>query len=83
MDPTPYFIMGALCGTGATLAIQWFANRKVRKALRAIQPAPAAPSEEILLQQRETFEMRRRLAVLEQIVTDQPRRLAQEIDTLR
>lgn len=83
MDPTPYFIMGMFTGTAMTLAIQWFANRKVRKALGAIQPAAVAPSEEILLQQREAAEMRRRLAVLEQIVTDQPRRLAHEIETLR
>jgi hypothetical protein len=83
MDPTPYFIMGALSGTAATLAIQWFANRKVNKALRMIQALPAAPNEETLLQQRETAEMRSRLVVLEKIVTDQPHRLAREIETLR
>ncbi len=82
MDPTPYFIMGSLFGVGTTLAIQWFANRKVRKALSTVQIA-AAPSEEMLLQQRETAEMRRRLIVLEKIVTDQPQRLAHEIDGLR
>ena len=74
--------MGSLCGAGGTLAIQWFANRKVRKALNSLQSA-TAPSEEILLQQRETAEMRRRLIVLEKIVTDQPQRLAHEIDGLR
>ncbi len=82
MDPTPYFIMGSMFGITATLAIQWFANRKVRKALITVQNN-AAPSEEILLQQRETAEMRRRLIVLEKIVTDQPQRLAHEIDGLR
>jgi len=82
MDPTPYLIMGSLFGMTATLAIQWFANRKVRKALISIQNN-AAPSDEILLQQRETAEMRRRLIVLEKIVTDQPQRLAHEIDGLR
>jgi hypothetical protein len=83
MDPTPYFIMGAMFGTGATLAIQWFANRKVRKALSQAQTVPATPSAELLHQQRETSEMRKRLAVLEAIVTDQPKRLAHEIDGLR
>jgi hypothetical protein len=83
MDPTPYFIMGALCGTVATLSIQWFANRKVRKALHVMQNAPVVLSEEVLLQQRETSEMRHRLAVLEKIVTDQPHRLSHEIDALR
>ena len=82
MDPTPFFIMGSMFGITSTLAIQWFANRKVRKALITVQTT-AAPSEEILLQQRETAEMRRRLIVLEKIVTDQPQRLAHEIERLR
>ena len=82
MDPTPYFVMGSLFGITATLAIQWFANRKVRKALISIQNT-AAPSDEIMLQQRETAEMRRRLIVLEKIVTDRPQLLAHEIDGLR
>jgi len=82
MDPTPYFVMGSLFGATVILAIQWFANRKVRKALTTIQNN-SAPSEDILLQQRETAEMRRRLVVLEKIVTDQPQRLAHEIDGLR
>lgn len=82
MDPTPYFIMGAIFGTTATLAIQWFANRRVRKALAAVaQAAPARPDDE--LQRRETLEMSRRLAVLEQIITDHPRQLAHDIDRLR
>jgi hypothetical protein len=82
MDPTPYFIMGSMFGASVILAIQWFANRKVRKALTTIQNN-TAPSEEILLQQRETAEMRRRLIVLEKIVTDRPQLLAHEIDGLR
>ena len=74
--------MGSMFGATVILAIQWFANRKVRKALVSVQ-SNTAPSEEILLQQRETAEMRRRLIVLEKIVTDQPRLLAHEIDGLR
>ena len=83
MNPIPYFIMGAMFATSAILAIQWFANRKVRKALSATQQAPTGPSQDLLRQQRETAEMRQRLAVLEEIVTDQPKRLAHEIDGLR
>ncbi|HEX4693463.1 hypothetical protein [Sphingomonas sp.] len=83
MDPTPYFIMGSLFGITATLAIQWFANRKATKAVRIAQSALAAPTAETLLQQRERAEMARRLAALEEIVTDQPKRLAFEIDSLR
>ncbi|THD35735.1 MAG: hypothetical protein E7773_10345 [Sphingomonas sp.] len=75
--------MGTLFGVSATLAIQWFANRKVRKALRALEQAPAQPSEEVLLLHRERAEMGRRLAALEEIVTDRPKRLAHEIDSLR
>lgn len=84
MDPTPYFIMGMLTGTAFTLAIQFFANRKVKRALAQIaRTAPAAESEENRQQRRETLEMHRRLAVLEKIVTDQPHRLHAEIDSLR
>lgn len=84
MDPTPYFIMGMLTGTAFTLAIQFFANRKVKRALAQIaRTAPAVESEENRQQRRETLEMHRRLAVLEKIVTDQPHRLHAEIDSLR
>jgi len=84
MDGTPYFIMGLLMGIGLTLSIQFFANRKVRKALAEMAArTPTVPSEEVLFQRRETQDIGRRLAVLEQIVTDEPRRLATEIDRLR
>ncbi|MEO5494712.1 MAG: hypothetical protein ABIR08_11895 [Sphingomonas sp.] len=74
--------MGTLFGVSATLAIQWFANRKVRKALRAMENMAARPSDEVLLLHRERAEMGRRLAALEEIVTDRPKRLAHEIDSL-
>jgi len=84
MDGTPFFIMGLLMGIGLTLGIQFFANRKVRKALAELAARPPlVQSEEALFQRRETQEIGRRLAVLEQIVTDEPRRLATEIDRLR
>jgi hypothetical protein len=84
MDPTPYFIMGMLTGVAGMLAIQFFANRKVKRALAAItKAAPAQADEDGRQQRRETLEMHRRLAVLEKIVTDQPHRLETEIERLR
>jgi len=85
MDGTPYFVLGLVMGIGLTLMIQAFANRRVRKALAEVAAAqtPQAPNDETLFQRRETQDMTRRLAVLEQIVTDEPRRLATEIDRLR
>jgi hypothetical protein len=83
MDPTPYFIMGMLTGVAATLAIQFFANRKVKRALAQVSATTAEDREESLQQRRETLEMYRRLVVLEKIVTDQPHRLETEIDSLR
>lgn len=83
MDPTPYFIMGMLAGIAGTLAIQFFANRKVKRALAQVSTASAEDREEQLQQRRETLEMHRRLIVLEKIVTDQPHRLHSEIEGLR
>ncbi|WP_404333317.1 hypothetical protein AB2M62_09555 [Sphingomonas sp. MMS12-HWE2-04] len=83
MDPTPYFIMGALSGVFATLAIQFFANRKVKRALAQVSVTSAEDRAESQQQRRETLEMHRRLIVLEKIVTDQPHRLHSEIDSLR
>jgi len=77
-------IVGLLMGIGLTLSIQFFANRRVRKALaEAAARTPTVPSEDLHFQRRETQDISRRLAVLEQIVTDEPRRLATEIDRLR
>jgi hypothetical protein len=69
-------------GVTLTLAIQWFANRRVRKALDQLAKAPQR-NEEALLQHREAGAMMQRLAVLEEIITDQPRQLAGEIERLR
>lgn len=83
MDPTPYFIMGMLTGVAGLLAIQFFANRKVKRALAQIARTAPAEQPEVSQQRRETLEMHRRLAVLEKIITDQPHRLQTEIDSLR
>jgi hypothetical protein len=83
MDPTPYFIMGLLTGVVGMLAIQFFANRKVKRALAEVARTAPVESEESRQQRRETIEMHRRLAVLEKIVTEQPHRLQAEIDSLR
>jgi hypothetical protein len=76
MDPTP-LVLGAMLGSAATLGIQRFASLRVRKALAQAAKQPHAD------QHRDTIEMRKRVAALEEIITDQPRQLAHEIDSLR
>ena len=86
MDPTPYFIMGMLTGTGGLLLIQAYARRTVRKALAARPPENDEPIKVAAEQAPELAmvrEMRRRVEVLEQIVTEQPLRLEREIERLR
>jgi HAMP domain-containing protein len=82
MDGTPFFLMGLIVGAALTLGIQWFANRRVRKALDQLARAPQR-DDDALLQRRETGDIKQRLAVLEQIITDQPHQLAGEIERLR
>jgi len=79
MDPISAFILGALSAAATLLTIQAYGRRKVRKALAA---QPARQSEPVANRQ-EVGEMRRRVEVLERIVTEQPRRLEQEIEQLR
>ncbi len=92
MDPTPFLIMGALMGCGATLLVQAYGRRKVKKALAAIRKDELATvrteredraGSEGGRARSETAEIARRLAVLEQIVTDRPAMLADEIEGLR
>jgi len=81
MDPTP-IVLGMVAGSAGTLALQSLAQRKVKRALaEAARTAPEAQAEN--RQRRETLDMHNRLAALEEIVTDQPRRLEAEIDGLR
>ena len=83
-DATPFFIMGMMAGIALTLFIRFVAARSVRRALAEVaQNQPAQPVEEVQLQRRESAEMSRRLAVLEQIITDKPRELAKAIEQLR
>lgn len=77
MDPTPFFIMGTMFGCGATLMVQAYGRRRVRKAISQAQQA--APTQE----QMAVTEMRRRVEVLEQIVTEPQHRLTEEIARLR
>ena len=85
MDPTPYFIMGMLTGTGGLLLIQAYARRTARKALAASQLESQAvrAGREQAPEQAMVSEMRRRVEVLEKIVTEQPLRLEREIERLR
>ena len=79
MDPTPYFIMGTMFGCAATLLIQFYGRRKVAKATAQIVQVEVAPSEDSLIAQ----ELRERVKVLEAIITDKPRLLADQIEMLR
>lgn len=81
MDPTPYFIMGMLTGVGGLLLIQAYARRTARKALAATLPEGRRPEQ--TPEQSMVSEMRRRVEVLEKIVTEQPLRLEREIERLR
>lgn len=81
MDPTP-IVLGMVAGSMGTLAFQSLTQRKVKRAL-ADAARTTAGAQDQKLQNREALDMRNRLAVLEQIVTDQPRRLEAEIDSLR
>lgn len=76
MDPTPYFIMGAMFGAGSLLLIQAYGRRRVRKAIemRAATQAPELAG---------VAEMRRRVEALERIATEAPLRLEREIERLR
>lgn len=78
MDPTPYFIVGALSGTTATLLIQAYARRKVARATAQLTVSNADQDQQII-----AHELRERIKVLEQIVTDRPVRLADQIERLR
>lgn len=81
MDPTP-IVLGMIAGSAGTLAIQSLAQRKVKRALAEASRATHQGQEQNR-QRHETLDMHNRLAVLEEIVTDQPRRLEAEIDSLR
>ena len=78
MDPTPYFIMGALSGTAATLLIQAYGRRKVARATAELSASQADQDQQIM-----AHELRERIKILEQIVTDRPARLADQIEQLR
>lgn len=78
IDPTPYFIMGALSGTTATLLIQAYGRHKVARATAAMTVSAADQDQQLVTQ-----ELRDRVRVLEQIITDQPRQLADSIERLR
>jgi hypothetical protein len=84
-DGTPLVLIGMMLGCGLTLLIQAYGRRKVRKAMAAVrkeeEAAPRSERDERI--RDETAEMARRLAVLEQIVTDRPARLAEQIEGLR
>lgn len=85
MDPTPFLIMGAIFGCAFTLLVQAYGRRKVKKAMAAIRKDELAElrNDREGRERAETAELARRLAVLEEIVTDRPTALAQQIEGLR
>jgi hypothetical protein len=68
--------MGAFSGVACTLLIQAYGRRKVAKAVGAVRPPAETENSEIRI-------LHERLRVLEQIITDQPRQLADTIERLR
>ena len=85
MDPTPYWIMGMMVGCGLTLLIQAYGRRRVKKALAAVRGEDRTVPQERpeARNNAEARDIARRLAVLEQIVTDRPAALAEQIEQLR
>jgi hypothetical protein len=77
MDGTPYFIMGLMTGIFFTLMIQAYGRRTAAKALARETKATDQD------QQIVAYELRERIKVLEQIITDHPRQLADRIEQLR
>lgn len=77
MDGTPYFIMGLMTGIFFTLMIQAYGRRTARRALA--QEAKATDQDQQIM----THELRERIKILEQIITDHPRQLADKIEQLR
>jgi len=83
MDGTPFFVMGFLFGIATTLFVQFLGNRKARKALKDAALAGQGKDAVVEQQRVEAIEMKRRIAALETIITDQPRQLASDIESLR
>lgn len=87
MDPTPFFMMGALLGVFSTLAIQFYGRRKVSRALKEEGLTPSRKTE-LLSQENEgmkgqLFRLEERLSVMERITTDSHMNLSNEIERLR
>lgn len=78
MDGTPFFIMGLMAGIAFTLLVQAYGRRSAARALAQDQKMIVDQDQQIM-----THELRERIKVLEQIITDQPRQLADSIERLR
>ncbi|TPG12777.1 hypothetical protein [Sphingomonas oligophenolica] len=87
MPPEPAFIIGLICGTIATLLIQWYGRRKVRQATLA-PDLDARRGVELLDGENarrigQIDRLQDRLATVERIVTDSAHGLDREIESLR
>ena len=81
MDPTPFFIMGSLAGTAATLLVQWYGRRKMRQATADYAPVALADEQIVVV-----AHLQDRITVLERLATEAhstPARLDREIEKLR
>lgn len=85
MDPMVAWIFGLMMGCAVTLLIQAYGRRKVKKAMAEIRKDAMAKLQDDrdTRDRTETLEIARRLAVLEEIVTDRPAALAEQIEGLR
>ncbi len=87
MDPTPFFILGALLGVSCTLMIQWYGRRKVRVALHDEGLTPSRQTEllthENSAMKGQISRLEERLSVMERITTDSHMGLSHEIESLR
>jgi hypothetical protein len=85
MEPEHFFFMAV--GAAITLAIQWYARRKVKQAMTA-PDLVARRGVELLDNENERRtqqidRLQERLQVLERITTDPAARTAREIEALR
>lgn len=87
MPPEAAFTIGLMLGVTGLLLIQAFARRKVRQALRVVDPDVVLQGtirrEEDERRIAEVDAMRQRLTVLERIAIEPAMRTAREIDALR
>jgi hypothetical protein len=74
-------ILGIMCGIIAIIASTWIKNQKLKLEMMQAQGGADAAANKIT--QAELEKLKDRVAVLERLLTDDDRRLANEISRLR